>query len=792
MIRAFARFFRAAVIFFPFRDLLRRESIPLKGAGLYAFRHCQLPLCFAVLAFIAAGLNPALRAQQSPEQQVSIRRIPAKIHVDGRLDEPVWSQIPPITRFLQTNPDEGAPVSEKTEAFIFYDDENLYFGFKCYDSEPDKIVARYDTHDARTNSDSVNIFIDPFGDRRTGYFFSVNARGVQFDAILKEGDKFDATWDGIWQSAARLESWGWSAEVAIPFKSIRFRPGVPWGLNLGRDIVRKNETANWQMVPRFDGFMRPSKAGTMTGIQNERQGRNLEVIPYFSPRIRRGAPNPIDNTENYNGGADIRWGWGPNLTFNATLNPDFADTEADEINIAISRYELFFPEKRTFFTEGANYFSTPFNLFYSRRIGARLTDANGLTNGQPQRILFGAKLTGKQGPWSIGLMETRTQATNFSVNDPSTGNRLSEFAPGANFFALRVAHDIGRNSSVGFLTVNRDQAPGDVGSTERVHAADLNLVIGPHWSWMSQAAYSQNQLTTAGGIQRAGMGSLAIYNSDKWEFIAQYKFLGRGFDVSQIGIEPETDRHRGDLDLIYKPFLNRYFIRQLFLELNYDSSLDTSGLLQDAGADADIKAELKNYWSIRARYSYDRTRYNVFTPDFALLTPTRIYIQPRIRFSLASNPNRPLAFNYTFTNRKQAEFREQYYGREQYHELGMLIHAAGRTKLQFSGAFDREFLLDGTPFQDRRLFITRINEQLSSKLRARILAQFNNDRHGNTWNLNSIMAYDFTARSAFIFGYNYQKSHDVFQLSPIPAVLPRQPSDLGNEFFFKLSYLFHF
>ena len=187
-----------------------------------------------------------------------MRRIAAKVHVDGRLDEPVWSQVVPLGDFVQTQPIEGAAATERTEAFLFYGSDKLYFGFKCYDSEPGKIVARSDTHDARTNSDSVNIFLDPFGDRRTGYFFSINARGVQFDALLTEASGMDPTWDGIWESAARIESWGWSAEVAIPFKSIRFQSGQTWGINLGRDIVRKNERDNWQLVTRFDNLDRKS------------------------------------------------------------------------------------------------------------------------------------------------------------------------------------------------------------------------------------------------------------------------------------------------------------------------------------------------------------------------------------------------------------------------------------------------------------------------------------------------------------------------------------------------------
>ncbi len=719
-----------------------------------------------MLSGLALGVASARASEGPPTRKVQIPRIEAKIKVDGRLDEPVWSQLPPLGEFVQTTPSEGAPASERTEAFLFYDNDKIYF--------------RYDTHDARTYSDSVNIFLDPFGDRRTGYFFSVNARGVQFDALLTEASGMDGTWDGIWESAARIESWGWSAEVAIPFKSIRFHPGQNWGINLGRDIVRKNENDNWQLVTRFDGFFRPSKAGLLEGIANVEPGRNIELIPYFSSRVRRGAPNPLDNSEKYEGGGDLRWGLLPNATLNATINPDFADTEADEINITVSRFELFFPEKRAFFNEGANFFATLLNLFFTRRVGARLTDQNGLTNGAPQRILFGAKLTGKVGAWSLGLLDARTQATHFTVSDPSTGARINEFAPAANFFVLRLQRDIAKNSALGFLSVNRDQGTGAVGSRQRVHAVDLNVVAGPHLTWNSQVAYNQNETTARGGIHRMGTGSIFDYNSDRWEMGAIYKYLGRGFDVSAIGFEPETDRHAAAAWVTYKPFLNRHGIRQVFYHLNYDTSLDTEGRLQDSGADAELRVQLKNFWNLKARYSYDRTRFFKFKPDFQRLTDTRLYIEPRVLLFFSTNENRAVFFDYTFTTRKVAQFRENFYGRELVHQLNLNARLFGRTRMQFSGIIHREFLLDHTPFQNRRLFITRINQQFTTKLRARVLAQVSNNRRSQTFNVNSIVAYDFTARSAFIVGYNYQRG------SPVLA------SDLGNEFFAKFSYLFHF
>lgn len=692
------------------------------------------------------------------------------MRIDGRLDEAVWSQIEPASGFLQTDPVEGRPASERTEVRIFYDQHHLYFGFWCYDSEPRGMVARFDTHDARTNSDSVNILLDPYGDRRTGYFFSINARGVQYDALVAEGLERDSTWDGIWQSAAILHEWGWSAEVAIPFKSVRFKPNQTWGINLGRDIVRKNEEVNWQLVTRFDRDMRPSKAGLLEGIANVEPGRNLEIIPYVSSRVRRGAFDPRENGEKYEGGADIRWAMLPNATVNVALNPDFADTEADEINISISRFELFFPEKRAFFNEGSNFFATPMNLFFTRRVGQRLPD------GQPQRILLGGKLTGKVGPWSLGVLEARTQEQRF--RDPDTG--LIDTAPASNFFTLRAQRDIFGNSTLGFISVNRDQSTGAIGSTQRVHGLDLNIVSGPHLQWVSHWAYNQNQTTPEGGIHRMGGGSSFSYETNDWEMGASYNYFGRAFDISEIGFEPETDRHAAVANIEWKPFFNRNGIRQIFFEVNQDISLDTSGVTQDSGSDADLTVEFTNFWSVRGRYSYDLVRFNEFTPAFGRLPNTRIYVIPRVRFFVESNDNQPVSFEYQFRWEKFAQFSENFYGRGYAHEFGLTARMFDRTRLEFRGEYIREFLLDGTPFQIRRLFVTRLAHQFTRKWRARILGQLANDRRGQEFNVNSLVGYDFTARSAFFIGYNFQRQS------------PGQPGDLGHELFFKLSYLFQF
>jgi len=725
-------------------------------------------------------------------QVIPVRRVEAVIHVDGRLDEPVWQQIEPITRFIQTQPDEGKPATERTEVRIFYTNSRLYFGFTCFDSEPGKIVARLDSHDARTNSDSVDILLDPFGDRRTGYFFSINSRGVQFDALATESagasgfEIYDGTWDGIWESAAHIEDWGYAVEVAIPFKSIRFAPtnrgDHPWGINLGREIVRKNENDRWVFVTRFDQVMKPSKSGILNGIREVEPGRNLELIPYIAPRFRRGASDREENGNKVEGGFDLRWGITSNLTANLAVNPDFADTEADETNISISRFELFFPEKRKFFTEGANYFKTPFDLFFSRRVGARLPD------GVPQRILFGGKLTGKIGKYTIGLLEART-AEQHARDLDNPANPIPLRSPGANFFVLRLQRDIWEKSSIGFITVNRDQKPGDIGSKQRVHAIDLNVLHGPHVSWSSQIAVSRNGAisndpnrvpTLSGGWQRFAWASGFFYDSNEFSTGLGGTFLGRGFDVSAIGFEPENDRYTGFSFITWKPFIDRGGIRQLFFEWNYDAKNDTFGRIQDAGADFRFRAQFKNFWNFNASYSYDRERFNEFNTDFVALPETRVYITPRVRMELSTNENRPVWFEIEFTKRKTVNFRDNYYGRQEQYEARTNLKLAGRAKLAFNGTYVREFALSGEPLQVRRLFIARYNQQFTPKWRTRVLAQFNNDKLGRNFSINSIVAYDFTARSALYVGYNYQKRR------------PTALNDLGNEVFVKLSYLFNF
>ncbi|HSS96085.1 MAG TPA: DUF5916 domain-containing protein, partial [Terriglobales bacterium] len=639
-------------------------------------------LAALILLFFIATLSTAQAPPPTAPKTLEVRKISAKIDVDGKLDESVWKTIQPVTDFTQTSPDLGRPISERTEALIFYDDDNLYVGFRCYDSEPKRIIRRMGAHDSSGNSDSVSLFIDPFDDKRTGYYFSLSAGGVQFDALSSEDnsnsddDTFsrinDSTWDGIWHSAAVVTDWGWSAEIVIPFKAIRLPKTKTqvWGLNLRRGIPRKHEVAYWSAVSRFDDTMRPSKSGTLTGLGDVHVGHALELIPFFSTTYRRAPWQPDSQGTDLNGGLDLRYGLAANLTANLAINPDFGETEADHFTSQISRYEIFFPEKRKFFTEGANYFSTPFNLFFSRRIGAVLPD------GDPQRVLEGGKVTGNANGWTLGLLEAVTQARDY--RDPSDDTLRN--APGAFFGVARIGHRIFQKSEIGFMSVNRVQGSGAtfdgdgnlIAGNETAHGIDLQILKGDHIAWSSQFVANTNSLNPGFNGQHLGWTSDFSYNSEKFSFSTGGRFLGRDTDFSLIGYEPETDRWAEHMSAEFKPFIDRWGIRQIFTGVGYQESNGTAGELEDSGAVAFLSVQFKNFWSMEAETNYDRTRFNVFAPcnstatcdarPEAELDPTRIYQVPSWRVGFNTNWNKPVVLSANYREGKLVQYDEDVYG----------------------------------------------------------------------------------------------------------------------------------
>jgi hypothetical protein len=302
---------------------------------------------FAIFCFIQ---TPWAVAQSPKAQALTINE---RIRVDGKLDEAVWKSATPIKDLVQVLPKEGEVSSEKTEVRVLVDDEALYFGITCFDQTPDAIIATQLTRDADLAvDDNISVVVDPFFDHRNGFFFIVNPSGARADGQISNSAEFTSLdWDGIWNAHARITSEGWIAEISIPFKTLRFKPGQSvWGLNIQRVIKRYNETDRWSGARRDIWISNLAEAGQLEGIPDARQGLGLDIRPYGLVVRKEGNHWKVD------GGFDVSKNLAPNLNASLTVNTDFAETEVDARQVNLTRFDLFYPEKRAFFLEGAGVF----------------------------------------------------------------------------------------------------------------------------------------------------------------------------------------------------------------------------------------------------------------------------------------------------------------------------------------------------------------------------------------------------------------------------------------------------
>jgi len=407
--------------------------------------------------------------------------------VDGRLDDPAWTLAPAVTDLRQTDPDEGAAVSESTEVRILYDATAVYIGARLFDRAPAKIVRRLARRDASTHSDEFRVFLDSYHDRRTAFEFIVNAAGVKKDVLIGEdGDFDDASWDPVWQAAVSVDSLGWSAEIRIPLSQLRFAKGLDqvWGVHFVRWIERKNEQAMFPFIGKKENGL-VSRFADLVGIREVVAPRRLELLPYTVGRGTYRTPeqpgNPFERSTAYDRGvgADLKYGVSSSLTLDATLNPDFGQVEVDETFVNLSAFEEFLEEHRPFFIEGTEVFNFGGNggglnsfsgsplFFYSRRIGrepqGEPTSSGDFENIPTSTTILGAaKLSGRPAEgWSLGMLDAVTARERATVLDTATRTSFrDEVEPPANYFAARLRRDASDgNASVGLLTTAMNRWP---------------------------------------------------------------------------------------------------------------------------------------------------------------------------------------------------------------------------------------------------------------------------------------------------------------------------------------------
>jgi len=389
-------------------------------------------------------------ASDQATPQLRAHRINSNIELDGLLNEAYWQATEAASDFRQIQPLEGQPATEKTEVRILYDEDNLYLGVICYDAEPARIVAQKLQRDSRlADDDTFGFVLDTYHDHRHAYFFSTNPNGAEEDGQVVDGAfDPDLNWDGVWEVRAKIHEHGWSAEFKIPLWNLKFKslPIQNWGINFTRIIKRKTEQANWASWSRDNGgFLRISRAGDLLDLQDLKPGFNLQVKPYAlgkSQRDRLLTAFPLRD-EKFDAGVDVKYGLTSNLTLDATLNTDFAQVEADVEQINLTRFPLFFPEKREFFLENASTYQfgepgffgpPPIFLFFSRRIG--ISD-----QGEIVPIIAGGRLTGKIGKFNIGALDILTDNT--------------QAGPKSHFTVARVTRDVFQRSRVGAIFTNR-------------------------------------------------------------------------------------------------------------------------------------------------------------------------------------------------------------------------------------------------------------------------------------------------------------------------------------------------
>jgi len=461
---------------------------------------------------------------------------------DGYLNDKVWEQAGPFSDFKMAEPTPNSQPTEKTELRIIYDRDNLYLGIHCFDSEPSKLSGQTMAHDAfqdeHSSDDLIRVLLDPFQDKRNAYIFFVNPRGSRSEG-LAYGEHFSLNWDGIWDARSRILKDGWSVEIKIPFKTISFNPRLEyWGLNVERYIPRKQEIIRLAGTTLDSFFYNPNEAAPLEGISGVKQGKGITFRPYGIASTTTDHELGLETQRKLNGGFDIYKNFTPNLVGAFSYNTDFAETEVDERQINLTRFPLFFPEKRTFFLEGSEIFSfgttsgyhESFIPFFSRRIG--------LYEGSQIPLLLGTKLYGKIGNTSLGFLDVQTK-------------KFSELGlPGDNFFAGRVYQNIWAQSKVGLIFTNGDPSGGKnrllgfdfTYSTSRFRG-DKNLTVAL-WS-----VYNWNEEKTG---KPYGFGFGADYPNDLWDLSLTYKYYGNTLNPG-LGFLPRKNIQTLSSGLAYSP-----------------------------------------------------------------------------------------------------------------------------------------------------------------------------------------------------------------------------------------------
>lgn len=517
----------------------------------------------------AAARRERVRALAATAWEVRAHRASGPLSVDGRFDEPDWAAAEPIVDFFQRDRNEGLPATERTEVRVLYDVEALYIGFTCFDRDMVRSKARGRFRDENGGADDlVSVMLDAYHDHRTAIQFVTNASGLVED-LFQNGETESTRnhdWDTVWTSRGARYDDRWTSEIRIPFRSLRFESpddGGPlsFGIGMKRNIPRKNEEVYWPFVPNDSSWYRPAELGHLVGIAGARPGRNLDLLPYALGSVERARVDRARDRERIDGGLDLKWGLRPGLTADFTLNTAFAQEEVDSQQINLTRFSLFFPEKRQFFLEGQREFTIGVPgeapLVFTRRIGLS-------AGGDVVPVAAGARVSGREGAWTIGAMDIGTRAT--------------DTTPAENFAVLRLRRDLGRRSGVGLLATNRSGG----GRFNRVGALDATLSSG---AWTAEG-FAAAVRTEEDRPRSGGHHVRLAYQTDRIGATLRRLDLGDAFDPGVGYVQrPGAEQHFASFR--WSP-RRRGLVRQFHVEprLTYITDQDRALDTRDAGVKA--------------------------------------------------------------------------------------------------------------------------------------------------------------------------------------------------------------
>lgn len=576
-----------------------------------------LALAIGVVS-IANAAERDSTAQPVPE--ITAHRVnPHPPSIDGVLDDPIWNKpdLEYARNFRQREPDDGSAPSESTLVAVSFDDDALYVAFWCFDSTPEKILRQLVRRDRLGESDWVDVVLDPYHDHQTGVEFAVSAAGVLNDTRFYNDDWSDDSWDAVWDAAVKSQPWGWTAEYRIPYHALRFnaKDEHVWGINFLRHIHRNNETSWWAYASRNEkGII--SKCGHVNGLSNIAPARHLEVMPYMVSKAElspESQGNPDGRSYPNNVGLDIKYGLTSNLTLDATLNPDFGQVELDQPVLNLSAFETWFNEKRPFFMEGADLYSTPFTLFYSRRIGRAPTgwvndEEYDYTLERPPAtsILGAAKLTGKlESGTSIGIVTALTEEEEERYRTTGGLRRDAVIEPQAGYSIMRVKQDVLGNSHVGGMLTLASQDTRHPATTGGVDWR-LNTPNGG-WAFTGQTVFSSvnNQNIGSGWI-----GTLEKTAGKHWR--GELGFINKdvNLNINRLGFTSRNDERRLYSWIQYRTIDDWWIIRNTWTNLNLNTSWNYAGADIGRGGNINGSIEFKNNWWLSGGATIQAEKYS--------------------------------------------------------------------------------------------------------------------------------------------------------------------------------------